>query len=136
MGARVDGYCADLTRSFCLTPDGDRFAEVYTVVLEAVQTAEKQIHAGMTGQEADAVARAVITERGYGDYFGHSLGHSLGLAIHEGPTLGRLNDKPLPVGTIETVEPGIYLPDWGGIRIEDIVAVEEHGTRVLTGSAK
>lgn len=136
MGARVDGYCADLTRSFCLAPEGGQYADVYAVVLEAVQAAEQQLRAGMTGQAADAVARAIITGRGYGDFFGHSLGHSLGLAIHEAPTLSRLNDEPLRVGMVETVEPGIYLPDWGGIRLEDVVVLEEHGARVLTGAPK
>lgn len=136
MGARVEGYCADLTRSFCLAPENGRFADLYGIVLEALQTAERQIHAGLTGQEADAVARDVIRRQGYGEYFGHSLGHGLGLAIHESPSLSRLNDKPLPPGVVETIEPGIYLPDWGGIRIEDVVVLDEQGARILTGSAK
>ncbi|HEV7216663.1 MAG TPA: M24 family metallopeptidase, partial [Chloroflexota bacterium] len=136
MGARVDGYCADLTRSFCLAPESGRFAEIYGVVLEALQAAEREVHAGLTGQQADAVARDVISRHGYGEYFGHSLGHSLGLAIHESPSLSRLNEKPLPPGVVETIEPGIYLPDWGGIRIEDVVVLEEQGTRILTGAAK
>jgi len=136
MGARVDGYCADLTRSFCLAPDGGRYGEVYAVVREALVTAERQIHAGLTGQQADAMARDVITAHGYGEFFGHGLGHSLGLAIHEPPALSRLNEQPLPLGAIETIEPGIYVPEWGGIRIEDMVLLEAEGTRVLTGSPK
>jgi Xaa-Pro aminopeptidase len=136
MGARVDGYCADLTRSFCLSPDGGQFGEVYAVVLQALRTAEQRLHAGLTGQQADATARTVIADSGYGDYFGHSLGHSLGLAIHEAPSLSRLNTEPLPIGAVETVEPGIYLPGWGGVRIEDVVALDEQGARVLTGAPK
>jgi Xaa-Pro aminopeptidase len=136
MGARVDGYCADLTRSFCLAPESSRYSEVYAVVLEALQTAEQQLHAGLTGQQADAIARDVINNRGYGSFFGHGLGHSLGLAIHEPPSLSRLNEQPLPVGAIETIEPGIYIPDWGGIRIEDVVVLEEQRARILTGSPK
>jgi Xaa-Pro aminopeptidase len=136
MGARVDGYCADLTRSFCLAPADDHYAEVYAIVLEALRTAEQRMHAGLTGQQADAIGRAVITEHGYGEFFGHGLGHSLGLAIHEAPALSRLNDQPMPAGAIETVEPGIYLPEWGGVRIEDVVVLEDEGTRVLTGSPK
>jgi Xaa-Pro aminopeptidase len=94
------------------------------------------MRAGITGQQADAIGRAVITEHGYGEFFGHGLGHSLGLAIHEAPALSRLNDQPMPAGAIETVEPGIYLPEWGGVRIEDVVVLEDEGTRVLTGSPK
>lgn len=136
MGARVNGYCGDLTRSFCLAPNDGRYAQIYAVVLDALQTAEAEVHAGLTGQEADLVARRVISERGFGEFFGHSLGHSLGLAIHETPTLGRLNEKPLLTGAVVTIEPGIYIPEWGGIRIEDVVWLEEQGTRVLTGSPK
>lgn len=136
MGARVDGYCADLTRSFCLAPDSSRYGEIYAIVLDALHTAEQRLHAGLTGQQADAIGRDVIGERGYGDFFGHSLGHSLGLAIHEPPALSRLNEKPLPVGAIATIEPGIYIPEWGGIRIEDVVVLQERRARILTGSPK
>lgn len=136
MGARVDGYCADLTRSFCLAPEDGRYAEVYAIVLDALRTGEQQMHAGLTGQQVDAMVRDIIVGSGYGEFFGHGLGHSLGLSIHEPPALSRLNEEPLPVGAIETVEPGIYLPEWGGIRIEDVVVLEEQGTRVLTGSPK
>lgn len=136
MGARVDGYCADLTRTFCLAPEGGPYAEVYAIVLEALRTVEQQMQAGLTGRQVDAIARDIIAGYGYGEFFGHGLGHSLGLSIHEPPALSRLNEEPLPVGAIETVEPGIYLPEWGGIRIEDLVVLEEQGMRVLTGSPK
>lgn len=136
MGARVDGYCGDLTRSFCLAPADGRFAELYGIVHGALRAAEAALRPGMTGQQADATARDFIAAAGYGERFGHGLGHSLGLEIHEPPNLSRLNEEALPAGTIETVEPGIYLPDWGGIRIEDVVVIEEGGARVLTGTPK
>lgn len=134
MGARVDGYCGDLTRSFCLPLADSRFAERYNVVLEALRAAEGGLRAGMTGLEGDALAREVIAAHGYGEQFGHGLGHGLGLEVHEGPMLSRLNEHPLPAGAVVTVEPGIYLPDWGGIRLEDVVVLGEQGARVLTGA--
>jgi Xaa-Pro aminopeptidase len=138
MGARMGGYCADLTRTVCIGQprEPERFWEVYNLVLCAQQAAEAAIRPGRTGKEVDAVARDLISEAGYGEYFGHGLGHGVGLAIHELPRLSRLATAPLVPGNVVTVEPGIYLPGWGGVRIEDVVLVTEHGVEVLTRAAK
>lgn len=138
IGARVGGYCADLTRTFCLGQPADpgRFWEVYHTVLRAQTAAEAAIRPGMTGKEGDAVARDLITAAGYGDYFGHGLGHGVGLAIHEEPRLSRIHTTALPAGALLTVEPGIYLPGWGGVRIEDMILITENGAEVLTRSPK
>lgn len=138
MGARVDGYCSDLTRTVCLGQpnDPERFWAVYNTVLQAQMAAEAAIRPGMTGQEADAVARDLITAAGYGPHFGHGLGHGVGLAVHEEPRLGRLANGALAAGHVVTVEPGIYLPGWGGVRIEDMVLVTDNGAEVLTRAPK
>lgn len=138
MGARLNGYCSDLTRTICLgQPESpDKFWSVYNTVLQAQTAAEAAIRPGMTGPEADAVARDVIAAAGYGDYFGHGLGHGVGLAVHELPRLSRLSTDTLAPGNFVTVEPGIYLPGWGGVRIEDIVLVTENGVEVLTQAPK
>lgn len=138
MGARVDGYCSDLTRTVCLgQPNApERFWAVYNTVLQAQMAAEAAIRPGMTGQEADAVARDLITAAGYGPNFGHGLGHGVGLAVHEEPRLSRLGTGALVTGNVVTVEPGIYLPGWGGVRIEDIVLVTDNGAEVLTRAPK
>jgi Xaa-Pro aminopeptidase len=138
MGARLGGYCADLTRTVCLGQpnDPDRFWEIYNIVLRAQQAAEAVIRPGVTGKEVDAVARNLIAEAGFGDFFGHGLGHGVGLAVHELPRLSRLAVTPLASGNVVTVEPGIYLPGWGGVRIEDVVLVTENGVEVLTEAPK
>jgi len=138
IGARVNGYCADLTRTFCLGQPADpaRFWEVYTTVLRAQAAAETAIRPGMTGKEGDAVARDLIAAAGYGDNFGHGLGHGVGLAIHEEPRLSRIHTAALPAGALLTVEPGIYLPGWGGVRIEDMILLTENGAAVLSRSPK
>lgn len=138
MGARVDGYCSDLTRTVCLGQpnDPERFWAVYNTVLQAQTAAEAAIRPGMSGQEADAVARDLITTAGYGPNFGHGLGHGVGLAVHEEPRLSRLGAGALVAGHVVTVEPGIYLPGWGGVRIEDIVLVTDNGAEVLTRAPK
>jgi len=138
MGARLKGYCSDMTRTICLGQPNNptRFWEVYNTVLQAQQAAEAALHPGMTGQEADAIARDLITKAGYGEYFGHNLGHGVGLAIHERPLLSRTNTVPLEANNFVTVEPGIYLPGWGGVRIEDIVLITEDGAEVLTSTPK
>ena len=137
MGARLDGYCSDLTRTFVLGEPDERFWEVYTTVLRAQQTCEMSLKAGLNGVEADELAREVIEAAGYGDQFGHGTGHGVGLAIHEAPRLSPIaSDDPFPEGCVVTVEPGIYLPDWGGVRIEDMVVVGADGIEVLTSAHK
>jgi Xaa-Pro aminopeptidase len=136
-GAVVDGYCSDITRSFCLGQSDDRYRETWQLVLEAQQTAVRGLRPGMTGVEADALARDVFEAAGQGAYFGHGLGHGVGLQIHEDPRMGRLAaEHVLRPGMVVTVEPGLYYPGWGGVRIEDVVVVREEGVEVLTGAAK
>lgn len=138
IGARVDGYTADLTRTICLGKQTGKFRKVYDIVLKAQLAALSAIKAGITDKAADAVARDVIAGSGYGPRFGHSLGHGVGLAVHEGPRLSPFvaEPKPLQPGTVVTVEPGIYLPGWGGIRIEDLVVVTETSVRILSAAPK
>ncbi len=135
-GARLAGYCGDLTRSFCLGHADARFRQVYDLVLRAQETAEAGLRAGLTGVEGDALARDVIAAAGYGEAFGHSLGHGIGLAVHEAPRVSRLSAEPLAAGMVTSVEPGVYLPGWGGVRIEDVTVIEEGGNRVLTRAPK
>lgn len=136
MGARVDGYCADLTRTVWVGEPDPRLREIYPIVLRALETAEAGLKAGLTGREADALARGVIEQAGYGEAFGHSLGHGVGVRVHEGPALSKRNEEPLPAGSVVTIEPGIYIPGWGGVRIEDVGVLEEDGVRILTRAAK
>ncbi len=136
LGAMVDGYNSDLTRTICSGRPDDRLKQIYDIVLEAQCTAEQSIRPGMTGKQADGIARQVIEEAGYGENFGHGLGHGVGLAVHEKPGVGRLSEDVLEPGTVFTVEPGIYLPGWGGVRIEDIVVMREDGVEVLTQASK
>lgn len=110
--------------------------EIYELVLRAQQTGVQAVRAGRTGKEVDAEARAVIEAAGYGDQFGHGLGHGVGLEIHEGPRLSRISRDILQPGMVVTVEPGIYLPGWGGVRIEDMVVVRDDGPEILTRTPK
>ena len=138
IGARACGYCSDMTRTVCLgTPGDPRVSEIYSIVLEAQLRAERNIRPGMTGREADALSRDIISRAGYGDAFVHSLGHGIGLEVHERPWLSQTRgDELLQPGMVFSVEPGIYLPGWGGVRIEDLVALEPAGARVLCHSPK
>jgi Xaa-Pro aminopeptidase len=136
LGARVEGYHSDLTRTLVLSKPDERFQEVYYLVLDAQMKALAGIKPGMTGREADALAREVVTARGYGKRFGHGLGHSVGLAIHEDPKLGTLCTAVLEPGNTLTVEPGIYITGWGGVRIEDLVVVTDTGIEVLSKAGK
>jgi len=136
MGALVDGYCSDMTRSFCVGHADDLYRRRWNIVLEAQLTAEKGIKAGMTGFEADKLARDVIAGAGYGENYGHGLGHSLGLAIHENPRCSTTSQEILPADCTMTVEPGLYVFDWGGIRIEDTTVIQEDGLRILTQTPK
>jgi Xaa-Pro aminopeptidase len=136
LGTVVDGYLADLTRTIHLGPARDEFRNIYDVVGEAQRRAEAAIRPGMTGREADAVARDHITSSGYGDKFGHSLGHSIGLDNHETPALSPYDETVLEPGMVVTVEPGIYLTGVAGVRTEDIVIITDDGCDVLTTSPK
>jgi len=132
-GATVDGYNSDITRTFAIGAASDKGREVYAVVLEAQQRAIAAIRPGKTGKEIDAVARDFIAGRGYGEAFGHGLGHSLGRSVHDGMGLSARYDKlTLAPGMVMTVEPGIYLENWGGVRVEEDVLVTEEGCEVLT----
>lgn len=132
-GAQVDGYCADVTRTVVVGRAADeRQRSVYELVREAQTRAVEHVRAGMTGREADALARSTIEARGFGEQFGHSLGHGLGLEVHEGPSLGRANEQEIPVDAVVTVEPGIYVPGWGGVRIEDDVHITADGATLLS----
>jgi Xaa-Pro aminopeptidase len=133
MGARVDGYCADMTRTFILGNADEHFRKIYTLVRRAQAKAEAELKAGMDSLAADALARDVIAVGGYGEAFGHSLGHGVGLAVHESPALSpsEARRSELPEGCVITVEPGIYLADWGGIRLEDMVRLTRGGAEVM-----
>ncbi|MFC1948702.1 M24 family metallopeptidase [Chloroflexota bacterium] len=136
MGARVGGYCSDFTRTICPGKPDDTFRKVYDTVLGAQLAAIAIIREEMSGQEADSIARTVIEEAGYAEAFGHSLGHGVGLAEHEKPTLGPNSTEALTPGMVFSIEPGIYLPGWGGIRIEDLVTIENGKIKVLSKGRK
>jgi Xaa-Pro aminopeptidase len=136
LGARVKGYCSDLSRTICLGNPDEDFKKIYSIVLEAQLTAIRGLKPGLEAREADRLARQVIEAAGYGDAFGHSLGHGVGLAGHELPTLNPESNDVLAENMVFTIEPGIYLPDWGGVRIEDMVAMEENEAGLLTQARK
>jgi Xaa-Pro aminopeptidase len=136
MGATYDGYCSDLTRTIFIGEPDDEFRKVYDTVLRAQLEAEERVRPGMTGAETDAISREIISEAGYGDNFGHSLGHGVGLAVHESPGVGPRSQDPLENGMVFTVEPGIYVSGWGGVRIEDMVVLENGRARVLSSAHK
>ena len=136
MGARYRGYCSDLTRTIVLGDADDKTRRIYDIVLSAQLAAIELVEAGMTGGETDMVARKVIQETGHGDDFGHSLGHGVGLQVHENPGVGPNSKGELKDGMVFTVEPGIYLQGWGGVRIEDIVVLEQGKARVLSRAEK
>ncbi len=138
IGARSGFYCSDMTRTVCIgQPNDPKLAELHALVLEAQEQAERCLRPGMTGREGDALSRDVIARAGYGESFTHSLGHGIGLEVHEPPWLSQLRgDEPLQPGMVFSVEPGVYLPGWGGVRIEDLVVLEDNGARVLCHSPK
>ena len=119
MGVKLNGYVSDLTRTIFVGKPDEQFRKIYDIVLGAQLTAEELVRPGMTGGEAHMLAQKVIEEAGYGDNFGHGLGHGVGLQVHEPPRVGKTSDDKLEDGMVFTIEPGIYLPGWGGVRIED-----------------
>jgi Xaa-Pro aminopeptidase len=136
IGAKVAGYSSDLTRTICLGTQDETFSRVYDIVLGAQLAAVAMTGEGMTGGEADRVARTVIEEAGYKEAFGHALGHGVGLSPHEAPRLGPNSAEKLANGMVFTVEPGIYLAGWGGVRIEDTAVMENGRIRVISQSRK
>jgi Xaa-Pro aminopeptidase len=136
IGARVGGYSSDLSRTICLGAPDDTFNKVYDTVLGAQLAALAIISEGMTGGQIDNVARTVIQEAGYGEAFGHSLGHGVGLAPHEQPRLSPNSQENLVDSMVFTIEPGIYLSGWGGVRIEDLAVMESGKARVISKARK
>ncbi len=136
MGARYGGYASDLTRTVCVGEPDDFYKKVYGTVLDAQTAALGIIKGGVTGHDADAAARTVIQNAGYGEDFGHGLGHGVGLVVHEAPRLSPGSEDVLQDGMIFSVEPGIYLSGWGGVRIEDLVVIENGSMRVLSHARK
>lgn len=135
-GAQHQGYCSDLTRTFIIGIPTPEQREVYQVVRDANHIASHSIRAGMTGMAADALARSYIERCGHGEAFGHSLGHGLGLEVHESPRLARTAEAALVSGAVVTIEPGIYRPGWGGVRIEDDVHISANGPQILTNFSR
>ncbi len=135
-GCIYHGYCSDMTRTLVIGKPDDKMKEIYNTVLEAQLTAAKAFRPGVPAVEVDKAARDYITAKGYGQYFGHSLGHGVGMEIHEAPTVGYRNASLLKAGMVVTNEPGIYLPGFGGVRIEDMLVVTESGSRNLSKSTK
>lgn len=136
IGARYEGYHSDLTRTVWLDKiKKPQVLEIFEIAEKAQAAAIEALRPGMTGAEVDAVARDLVAEAGYGDFFGHGLGHGVGLEVHESPTISRLGKGGVEPGMVFTVEPGIYIPGVGGVRIEDMIVVTDEGCRKLTKSA-
>lgn len=136
MGARVDGYCSDMTRTVVMGKASDRQMDVYEAVRQANEAATRYVRGGIPGLQIDAVARELLSQKGYGEYFGHGLGHGVGLDVHELPGVGPSSRDSVLAGSVITIEPGVYIPDFGGVRIEDLLVVEEGGYRVLSSSPR
>ena len=135
-GAELDGYCSDCTRTVATGQVGEDEAAIYQLVLDAQLTGLNAVRAGAHGQAVDGAARAVIESAGYGDLFGHGLGHGVGLEVHEGPRLSQRSEDALREGNVVTVEPGVYIPGAFGVRTEDLVVVGEGGCEILTSISK
>ena len=135
-GTFYKGYCSDMTRTFVLGKANKKQKEIYNKVLEAQLAVIDKIKAGMSGVEADKIARDIIEDAGYGDNFGHGLGHGIGVEVHEGPNVSYKSEDDLKENSIVTDEPGIYIKDWGGVRIEDDLLITKDGCEVLNSSPK
>lgn len=135
-GTYYKGYCSDMTRTIVVGEPDEKQVEIYNIVLDAHLEVIDKIKPGMTGQEVDHIARKIIEEAGYGENFGHGLGHGLGIEVHESPRLSTTSEKVLKPGMVVTDEPGIYLPNWGGVRIEDDLVITEDGCKSLNNSNK
>ena len=135
-GCIYEGYCSDMTRTVVIGHASKKHEEIYHIVLEAQLAAINAIRPGMKGKEVDAIARNLIKEKGYGEYFGHGLGHAVGIEIHENPRFSVAEEEVIREGMVITVEPGIYLPGFGGVRIEDVITVTKDGIKNLTSSPK
>lgn len=135
-GCYYKGYVSDMTRTFAMGEPAEELKKIHAIVLEANKKVTEQARAGMTGAEVDAIARDYITAQGYGDYFGHSTGHGIGLEVHEGPGVNSKNDKQLVENNVITNEPGIYIPGLGGVRIEDDLVIKKDGNVNLNSTSK
>lgn len=135
-GCVYNGYCSDMTRTIVMGKANDKQKTIYSTVLKAQEAALNAIKPGISGKEADKVARDIITEEGFGEYFGHGLGHGVGLEVHEAPRLAPIGEKILEKNMVVTDEPGIYIPEFGGVRIEDLIVVTEDGCERLSTSPK
>ncbi|SES71139.1 Xaa-Pro aminopeptidase [Natronincola peptidivorans] len=135
-GCIYEGYCSDMTRTMVVGEASTKQKEIYSIVLQAQKTALDAVKPGITGKDLDSIARSIIEEAGYGDNFGHGLGHGVGLEVHELPHVNIIGDIPMEPGMVITIEPGIYIPGFGGVRIEDLVVVTENGYKVLSKTSK
>ena len=135
-GASYRGYCSDMTRTVAVGYATEEMKQVYETVLKAQLAGIAATRAGVIGRDIDAAARKVITEAGYGEYFGHGYGHSLGLEVHESPSPNPSNSNPMPAGALCSAEPGIYLPGRFGVRIEDVTLITDDGVINITKSPK
>ena len=135
-GAQYNGYCSDITRTFVVGQPTPEQRDIYQIVRDANHIASHSVRPGMTGMAADALARRYIDAQGYGEAFGHSLGHGIGLEVHESPRLAKTAEAELVAGAVVTIEPGIYRPGWGGVRIEDDIHLSENGPQILTNFSR
>ena len=136
MGAIVDGYCSDLTRTVCIGKPTRQQQKIYEIVWQAQTESSAKLRAGMGCKAADKIARDIISQAGYKDHFGHGLGHGVGMQIHEPPRVSHLGKGKLQIGNVVSCEPGIYIPDWGGVRIEDLLLITKTGAEILSGAPK